>query len=162
MATPPSALSDAAGQLLWDIAASTPNSTGYFAVFRADQVLNTRIHPHEPSGTPAVPCSAPRESTASGSPPTESSICTAGRRGEPLGEARHDRQAERRTGCRKIYRLTLSEDGVIRVHDGEPLYRETRDDPTVLRDKPGHIYRVRLDQDERKTDDERDPYSGLH
>ena len=34
---------------------------------------------------PCGACSAPRESTASGSPPTESSICTAGRRGRTAG-----------------------------------------------------------------------------
>lgn len=59
------------------------------------------------------------------------------------------------------YRLTLDEQGVLRIHNGEPLYQESRD-PQCLQNNPGWVFRASLNPTKRETDEERNPFTGKH
>ena len=149
--------------MLWDIAFRTPGTEGYVPLFSAGQPFTTRLHSDEPAGQI-------RRGMLSKDPldrdrfPGDEKLEVYGK---PTGATRWERLGILKRPSvepvfRRMYRLTLSEDGILRIHDGEPVYRETRDNPGVLKDQPGYVYRTRLEQIERKTDDEKDPYSGMH
>ncbi|MCS6976939.1 MAG: hypothetical protein NZM31_08035 [Gemmatales bacterium] len=62
---------------------------------------------------------------------------------------------------RRRYRFTLDEKGVLRIHNGEPHYQESRD-PACLRNNPGWVFRAPLASTKRETDEERNPFTGKH
>ncbi|MEI7685978.1 MAG: hypothetical protein WCL32_13210 [Planctomycetota bacterium] len=71
----------------------------------------------------------------------------------------------RRPGDRPVfprrYRFTLDENGILRVHPGEPAYQESKD-ASCLASAPGCVLRRPLTASSRATDDDRNPFNGKH
>lgn len=61
----------------------------------------------------------------------------------------------------RLYWFTLDERGILRLHNGRPMYQESPD-PQVLKDKPGLVYRAPLSPTKRDTDEDRNPFTGKH
>jgi hypothetical protein len=61
----------------------------------------------------------------------------------------------------RLYWFTLDEKGILRIHNGRPLYQESSD-PQILKDKPGWVFRAPLSPTKRDTDEDRNPFTGKH
>jgi len=62
---------------------------------------------------------------------------------------------------RRRYRLTLDENGILRLHNGEPAFWESAD-PQCLVNEPGRVFRRDLQTTKRETDEDRNPFTGKH
>jgi hypothetical protein len=60
-----------------------------------------------------------------------------------------------------LYYITLDDQGLLRIHEGEVPYW-TSDNPQVLKDREGCVFRVKPDPLREKDDDKRNPFSGIH
>ena len=60
-----------------------------------------------------------------------------------------------------LYYVTLDDQGLLRIHEGEVPYW-TSDNPEVLKDREGCVFRVQPEPLREKDDDKRNPFSGIH
>lgn len=161
----PGGLFDADGKLRWELAVRTPSSSGQDVVFPAGLPFDTVLHPADGTGKAVRGLLCPdRNMLDRGRFPADGKLELVGRLAGTDSWTRLGvlRRPSDEPVFRRRHRLSLSEDGVVRVHEGEPAYWETDGDPSVLKSRPGCVYRVKLEQIERKPDADRDPYSGMH
>jgi molecular chaperone DnaK (HSP70) len=153
------ALFDEKGELQWTVAVGD-NRSPSLTLFKAGEKLATRFRPE--GGGESV-----RRGMRSAEPVKDfldtGWLFVWGRTAgsdvwSPLGQIQ--RPGGKPT-FRRYYRASLDQDGQLRLHCGEMRYWESADD-TVLRDRPGCVYRMQLAPPDQDAEKQRDPFSGEH
>jgi hypothetical protein len=156
-------LFDNEGKLAWDLEVRVTNVTSGTVIFKRGQKFTTQFG--QTPKTPAVKVMR-SEDTFEQFPkdgPDSEPLEVWGKPSEGVAPIRlgHIRRPDFLPMFRRLCRFTLDESGILRMHPGEPHYLESNDE-TVLKSRPGVVFREKIKPLRREIDESRNPFSGEH